>query len=115
MSTEKVRFDASEFAGKRALVTGGSRGMGEAIVKRLAHSGAIVVTTARSAPSAPSPAALFIEADIATADGVAEVVELTNERFGGVDLLVNNVGSSPAPAGGFAVLNDAEWQRALDT
>lgn len=115
MSTEKIRFDASEFAGKRALVTGGSRGMGEAIVKRLAHSGAIVVTTARSAPSAPSPTALFIEADIATTDGVAEVVALTNERFGGVDLLVNNVGGSSAPAGGFAVLNDAEWQRALDT
>jgi NAD(P)-dependent dehydrogenase (short-subunit alcohol dehydrogenase family) len=40
----------SEFAGKRALVTGGTKGMGEAIVHRLRRSGATVVTTARSAP-----------------------------------------------------------------
>jgi NAD(P)-dependent dehydrogenase (short-subunit alcohol dehydrogenase family) len=40
----------SEFTGKRALVTGGTKGMGEAIVRRLSRSGAVVVTTARSTP-----------------------------------------------------------------
>lgn len=115
MSTEKNRFDGNEFEGKRALVTGGSRGMGAAIVDRLARSGAIVVATARAAPATPSPAALFIEADVSTADGVARVIAQTRERFGGVDLLVNNVGGSSAPGGGFAALDDAQWQRELDT
>ena len=115
MSTEKNRSDGNEFEGKRALVTGGSRGMGEAIVNRLARSGAIVVSAARAAPTTPSPAALFIEADVSTAEGVARVIAQTRERFGGVDLLVNNVGGSSAPGGGFAALDDAQWQRELDT
>ncbi|QEX18890.1 short-chain dehydrogenase [Hypericibacter terrae] len=115
MSKEKSRSDGNEFEGKRALVTGGSRGMGEAIVDRLARSGAIVVSTARAAPARPSPAALFIEADVSTADGVARVIAQTRERFGGVDLLVNNVGGSSAPGGGFAALDDAQWQHELDT
>jgi NAD(P)-dependent dehydrogenase (short-subunit alcohol dehydrogenase family) len=115
MSTQQIRFDGNEFEGKRALVTGGSRGMGEAIVNRLARSGAIVVSTARAAPATPSPAALFVEADVSTTDGVARVIAQTRERFGSIDLLVNNVGGSSAPGGGFAALDDAEWQRELNT
>jgi NAD(P)-dependent dehydrogenase (short-subunit alcohol dehydrogenase family) len=102
-----------ELAGKRALVTGGSEGIGAAIVDRLASHGATVAAAARHAPS-QTAAALFVEADLASADGVAAVVSRVHERLGGVDILVSNVGGSSAPAGGFAVLTDDEWQRAFD-
>jgi NAD(P)-dependent dehydrogenase (short-subunit alcohol dehydrogenase family) len=105
----------SEFTGKRALVTGGTRGMGEAIVRRLSGSGAVVVTTARSTPEDLPQPDLFVQADISTEEGVEKVVTHVRERLGGVDILVNNVGGSSAPAGGFAALSDEDWQRALNT
>jgi NAD(P)-dependent dehydrogenase (short-subunit alcohol dehydrogenase family) len=104
----------AEFAGKRALVTGGTKGMGEAIVQRLRGSGATVVTTARSAPAELQHPDLFVPADISTAEGVGKVVTYVCDRLGGVDILVNNVGGSSAPGGGFAALSDDDWQAALN-
>jgi NAD(P)-dependent dehydrogenase (short-subunit alcohol dehydrogenase family) len=104
----------TEFTGKRALVTGGTRGMGEAIVQRLRRSGAAVVTTARSGGPGLLQPDLFVEADISTAEGVEKVVSYVRKRLGGVDILVNNVGGSSAPAGGFAALTDEDWQQALN-
>ena len=66
-------FDPSEFTGKRTLVTGGSKGMGEAIVRRLAASGAKVATTARTQRTNRPADALFVRADISTREGVDEV------------------------------------------
>ena len=103
-----------EFTGKRALVTGGTKGMGEAIVQRLRGSGATVVTTARSAPPDLSQTDLFVAADVSTVEGVEKVVSYVQERLGGVDILVNNVGGSSAPGGGFAALTDEDWQAALN-
>jgi NAD(P)-dependent dehydrogenase (short-subunit alcohol dehydrogenase family) len=51
---------------------------------------------------------------VSTASGVTEVIERVSGAFGGVDILVHNVGGSSAPAGGFSVLRDEDWQRALD-
>jgi NAD(P)-dependent dehydrogenase (short-subunit alcohol dehydrogenase family) len=69
--------------------------------------------TARTAPSGV-PETDFVAADVATPDGCATVVDAVSDRLGGVDVLVHVVGGSSAPAGGFAVLDDREWQRALD-
>ena len=104
----------TEFTGKRALVTGGTKGMGEAIVQRLRGSGATVVTTARSAPADLPDPDLFVGADISTAEGVEKVVSYVRDRLGGVDILVNNVGGSSAPGGGFAALTDDDWHAALN-
>lgn len=104
----------TELAGKRALVTGGTQGVGEAIVRRLAAAGAKVATTARSELPERQAADLFVKADLSTVAGVGEVVRAVLERFGGLDILVHNVGGSSAPGGGFAALTDGEWQRELD-
>lgn len=104
----------NELSGKRVLVTGGTKGIGQAIVKRLRQAGATVITTARSKPQADPPPGLIIQSDISTADGVEKVVGEIFERFGGLDILVHNVGGSAAPNGGFLALKDADWQDALE-
>ena len=105
---------ALPLAGKRALVTGGTKGIGAAIVRALARDGALVVTTARSIPLPDQTPALFVQADVSTTHGVATVVDRISRELGGVDILVSNVGGSSAPAGGFSALRDEDWQRALD-
>jgi NAD(P)-dependent dehydrogenase (short-subunit alcohol dehydrogenase family) len=100
--------------GRRALVTGGTQGIGEAVATRLREAGAKVLTTARKTPAELSDANLFVAADVATAEGCATVAGAVRDRLGGVDIIVHVVGGSSAPAGGFAVLDDGEWQRALD-
>lgn len=102
--------------GKRALVTGGTKGgIGEAIVKRLAHAGARVITTARKTPDPLEASDLFIEADISTPYGTTKVINQVLERFGGIDILVNNVGGSSAPTGGVLAQKDEDWQQAFET
>ncbi|MDX3853967.1 SDR family oxidoreductase [Streptomyces sp. AK02-01A] len=99
--------------GKRALVTGGTKGMGAAIAQRLAHGGATVLVSARSLPDGCPAPELFVQADVSTAEGTSRLAAQALERLGGVDVLVNNVGGSDAPSGGFAVLGDEEWDKAL--
>src|SRR5437588_11138342 len=87
---------------KRALVTGGSRGIGAAVVKRLAREGAHVALTYVSRPEeadktvaaieALGVRGLAIQADSADATAVVAAVERTVEEFGGLDILVNNAG-----------------------
>ena len=111
-------IDANEFMGKRVLVTGGTKGMGEAIVQRLLRGGATVISTARSIPANPAPGertAEFVQADISSADGTQRVVNYVLEQHGGIDILVNNVGGSSAPAGGALALGDDDWQQAFNT
>jgi len=102
-----------ELDGRRALVTGGTKGIGEAVVARLREAGATVLATARTRPS-DFPSDLFVAADIATAEGCAIVANAVHDRLGGIDIIVHVAGGSSAPAGGFAVLDDGEWHRALD-
>jgi NAD(P)-dependent dehydrogenase (short-subunit alcohol dehydrogenase family) len=111
-----VRFssDPTEFAGKRVLVTGGTKGMGEAIVRRLAAGGAKVATTARSPLPEGMAGILFVQADISTPQGTEKVAREVQDRLGGLDILVNNVGGSSAPSGGVLALSDDDWQQALN-
>ena len=108
----KFPVDNQEFGGKRVLVTGGTKGAGEAIVRRLTAAGAMVVTTARSATEPSSPK-LFVQADISTLAGAEKVAASTMDSLGGVDILVHNVGGSKSPGGGFAGLTDQAWQDEL--
>ncbi|RZL63502.1 MAG: SDR family oxidoreductase [Variovorax sp.] len=105
-----------ELEGRRALVTGGTKGIGQAVVAQLSGAGAQVLTTARSAPrDADAPAGVtFVEADVATAAGCASVADAVAAQMGGVDIVVHVVGGSSAPGGGFAALDDSAWQHALD-
>jgi len=102
-----------ELEGSRALVTGGTRGIGEAVAARLREAGATVLTTARTRPG-DLPDNLFVAAELTTAEGCAAVADAVRDRLGGIDIIVHVVGGSSAPAGGFAVLDDGEWRRALD-
>jgi NAD(P)-dependent dehydrogenase (short-subunit alcohol dehydrogenase family) len=107
--------DCQELAGQRVLVTGSTKGIGAAVAARLREAGARVLGTARSHPDAPTlDADLFVAADLSTAEGCAAVAEAVRARIGGIDVIVHVAGGSSASAGGFVVLDDAEWQRALD-
>src|SRR5882724_11471777 len=102
-----------ELEGKRALVTGGTKGVGAAVVTALREAGARVLTTARKCPEQVSEAE-FVAADVSTAEGCATVAAAVRKELGGIDILVHVVGGSTAPAGGFAVLDEGEWQKELN-
>jgi 3-oxoacyl-[acyl-carrier protein] reductase len=106
---------------KSALVTGGSRGIGAAIVKRLAQEGAKVALTYSSsvdrarevvkAAQALGAQALAIQADSADAGAVAAAVESTASELGGIDILVNNAGI--LVTGPFEAVKLADFDRTL--
>lgn len=100
---------AGPLEGQRALVTGASRGIGRAVADRLREDGATVLTVARSGDADRHAVA----ADLATASGCARVAQAVQTHLGGIDIIVHALGGSTAPAGGFAVLDDDEWQAAL--
>ncbi|MDX3237461.1 SDR family oxidoreductase [Streptomyces sp. ME03-5709C] len=100
-------------AGRRALVTGGTKGVGAAVARRLAQAGATVLVTARRKPE-DVDARTFVAADLSTPEGAAAVVGEVTDRVGGVDILVNNLGHSEAPAGGFAALGEEDWAKELN-
>jgi NAD(P)-dependent dehydrogenase (short-subunit alcohol dehydrogenase family) len=107
-----MSFDL-EIAGRRALVTGGTKGVGAAVVESLRKAGASVLATARSVPQAAPVGVSYLAADMMTAEGCEAVAAAVRERLGGVDFIVNVLGGSSAPGGGFAVLSDHEWETAL--
>ncbi|KAB8315397.1 SDR family oxidoreductase [Tolypothrix campylonemoides VB511288] len=109
-----IQINPNELSDKRVLVTGGTKGMGEAIVKRLLQAGATVITTARSTPNELQSPDLFIQSDISTPDGVEKVVKEVFARLDGVDILINNVGGSSAPSGGALVLSNEDWQQTFN-
>ncbi|MGO4546268.1 SDR family oxidoreductase [Paenibacillus sp. 2TAB23] len=107
-------FSSSEFEGKKVLVTGGTKGMGQAVVKKLANSGATVLTTARSLSVDLPNSVKFVQADIASPEGVEQVITAVKEQLGGIDIIVHCVGGSTTPPGGALVLSDEDWFQALN-
>ncbi|WP_394666338.1 SDR family oxidoreductase [uncultured Chryseobacterium sp.] len=105
----------NELSGKTALVTGGTKGAGKAIAERLSNAGAKVIITARNPPEISDDNPYFISADLSTATGTEKVVKEVLATFGRLDILVNNLGGSETKAGGFAVLNDEDWELSIQT
>jgi NAD(P)-dependent dehydrogenase (short-subunit alcohol dehydrogenase family) len=108
-----MSFDL-QLKGKRALVTGGTKGLGAALVKSLLEAEVLVMTTARSTPKKPLEGVTYVPTDLTTVEGVTELARAVTERWGGVDILINCLGGSSAPAGGFAALDDAVWSDELN-
>ncbi|MEI9985307.1 MAG: SDR family oxidoreductase [Aliidongia sp.] len=107
-------ISGDEFKGKRVLVTGGTKGMGAATVRRFQLSGAVVATTARSDLPRELAPDLFIQADLGTAAGAQKVVDRIKQEWDGLDILVDNVGGGETKPGGFEALSDEEWLGVLN-
>lgn len=103
----------NELSGKIALVTGGTKGAGRAIAERLLKAGATVIITARNTPEKENSELHFIPSDLSTPQGSQKVVDEVLSTYGRLDILVNNLGSSATPAGGFSVLTDEDWELTL--
>ena len=108
-----MTFDL-QLANQRALVTGGTKGVGAAVVETLRDAGAQVFATARSTPSSRVDGVRYLSADLSTPEGAAAVAKAMLQQLGGIDILINVLGGSGAPAGGFAALDDEEWSKELD-
>jgi 3-oxoacyl-[acyl-carrier protein] reductase len=114
--------EAKTLAGKVAIVTGGSRGIGLAIARLLAEDGASVVVSGRDAArleaavkeleSLGAPV-MGVVADAAKREDVDRLVEATRERFGRIDVLVNNAGITRDQL--LVRMKDDDWDQVLDT
>ncbi|MFI4861081.1 MAG: SDR family oxidoreductase [Phycisphaerales bacterium JB063] len=109
---QTLNHPSEDFAGRTALVTGGTQGTGLAIADRLALGGARVFVAARKAPDPPIPHEL-IKADLSTAAGIASVVQALADRQASPDILVHNLGGSSASPGGYRAMSEQVWQKEL--
>jgi NAD(P)-dependent dehydrogenase (short-subunit alcohol dehydrogenase family) len=98
--------------GRRALVTGGSSGIGAACAKRFAAEGASVALLDVVRPADGETYAGFFECDVRQEDAIRSAVDGARAALGGIDILVNAAGVSGA--GGVEVLEESEWDRVLD-
>ena len=103
-----------EFAGKRALVTGGSRGIGAAVAQRLLDGGATVVVTARNTHAETPKGATFVAGDTRTLEGAQQVAKEAIAKLGGLDMLVNSAGAARVILPSSAAIPDADWVDSLN-
>ncbi len=94
-----MRQAALDMSGKTVIVTGGTKGVGRGIALRYLEAGADVVVCARKPPETPvahgERTALFVAADVREVDPIDTVVKAATERFGRLDVLINNAGGTP--------------------
>jgi NAD(P)-dependent dehydrogenase (short-subunit alcohol dehydrogenase family) len=107
------QYQVKDLEGKIVLVTGGTKGIGKAITTRLLAAGATVIVTARNQPEEQEFSYHFIAADLSIPEHVSKVAAEITEHFGGVDILINNMGANTYPGGGFSTLTDEDWNQAL--
>jgi len=104
-------------SGRRALVLGGSQGLGHACAKALAEEGATVVINGRNADRARDAAAAigaqWVIGDVSTAQERANILAAAREKLGGIDILVTNAGGPPP--GPFGNHEHDTWLKALET
>lgn len=110
---ENNSIKSQELAGKIALVTGGTKGIGRAIADWLSDAGATVIVTARNHPGDPELKHHFIATDLTISSETARVVGQILEKYKAIDILINNMGGSNSPSGGFAALTDEHWENDL--
>jgi len=108
-----IQADPTEFAGKRVVVSGGTKGLGRATVERFLAGGARVMTAARGNPE-PIASVEFVRADLTTAAGGESLAAAALAHMGGVDILAHVIGGSSSPGGGFAALTDDHWLAELN-
>lgn len=108
-----ITVDPTEFAGKRVVVSGGTKGLGRATVERFLAGGARVITAARGNPD-PIAGVEFVRADLTTAAGGESLAAAALAHMGGVDILAHVMGGSSSPGGGFAALTDDHWLAELN-
>ena len=106
--------DPREFAGKRVLVTGGTKGLGAAMARRFGLGGAKVAITARSPSASADPRMLFVEADVSTPAGTRTITDRLQKEWGGIDILIDNVGAGLPPGGGWDSVTHETWQHMID-
>lgn len=104
-----------DLAGRTAVVTGASRGIGLEIVRALVAEGVTVVAGART-PTDELRALTdhAVAVDLAVAGGPEELIAAALADVGGIDLLVNNVGGNPAPFDGFLSVTDEHWDHVFE-
>lgn len=107
------KADPIEFAGKRVLVSGGTKGLGRATVERFLAGGARVVTAARAIKD-PIEGVEYVQTDLTTADGGEAFAKAALEQLGGIDIVAHVIGGSASPAGGFLALTDDHWLAELN-
>lgn len=99
--------------GYRALVTGGSQGIGKAVVQTLHEEGAEVLAIARHQP-AWIASENFFAADLSTLNGCESAVAAVQHRWADIDIIVHVLGGSSAPGGGFQALSEEHWRSEFD-
>ena len=116
-------LDSFRLDGRRALVTGGSRGLGRVMAQALAEAGADVAITSRSAETAAEAAAAIADAtgrtvrgytaDVQVSQDITRLADELESAFGPVDILVNNAGINVR--GPSDQLAEADWDAVIDT